>query len=175
MKKSLSAFAFVGFIVSLSASSVLADEPLVTFSGGIGVIPVSNVTVDATTGAVTVSRNIVRGVNPPGQIWRIGDLKATVKIDGHISVDGLGLLLAGGNNIGTNANQSVRARLFCGAAVHQSDLVALEPNGDFRIDDILTPVSPTVEAVPPSPCNTPVLLILSSGGNWFAAGIPVLK
>jgi hypothetical protein len=174
MKKSLSAFAFVGFIVSLSASSVLADEPLITFSGGIGVIPVSSGAGTDLT-ATVVNRNIVRGVQPPGQIWRIGDLKATVKIDGHISVDGLGLLLAGGNNIGTNANQSVRARLFCGAAVHQSDLVALEPNGDFRIDDILTPVSPTVEAVPPSPCNTPVLLILSSGGNWFAAGIPVLK
>jgi|GraSoiStandDraft_16_1057320.scaffolds.fasta_scaffold3904170_1 hypothetical protein len=174
MKKSLFASAFVVLIGLLSASSVLADEPLVTFSGGIGVIPVSSgVGTDPT--ATVVNRNIVRGVQPPGQLWRIGDLKATVKIDGHIRVDGLGLLLAGGNNIGTNANQSVRARLFCGAAVHQSDLVPLEPNGDFRIDDILTPVSPTVEPVPPSPCNTPVLLILSSSGNWFAAGIPVLK
>src|SRR5438445_245581 len=139
MKKSLFASAFVVLIGLLSASSVLADEQLVTFSGGIGVIPVSSgVGTDPT--ATVVNRNIVRGVQPPGQLWRIGDLKATVKIDGHIRVDGLGLLLAGGNNIGTNANQSVRARLFCGAAVHQSDLVPLEPNGDFRIDDILTPV-----------------------------------
>src|SRR5207249_6680852 len=74
MKKSLFASAFVVLIGSLSASSVLADEPLVTFRGGIGAIPISNVVVDTTTGAVTVTRNIVRGVNSPGQIWRIGDL-----------------------------------------------------------------------------------------------------
>src|SRR3954466_2863585 len=48
-----------------------ADRPdsLARFDGGIGVIPVSNVVVNATTGAITVNRNIVRGVNPAGQIW----------------------------------------------------------------------------------------------------------
>jgi len=33
------------------------DKSFVKFSGGIGVIPISNVAVDATTGAVTVTRN----------------------------------------------------------------------------------------------------------------------
>ena len=84
--------------------------------------------------------------------------------DGRISVDGRGLLLAGGNNIGTNGGQSVRARLFCGAVAQDSILVPLETNGDFRIDGVLTPL-------PPNPCATPVVLIVSSGGNWFAAGI----
>ena len=46
-------------------------------------------------------------------------------------------------------------------------LVALAPNGDFEIDDVLTPM-------PPDPCTNPVLLIVSAGGNWFAAGIPKL-
>ncbi len=57
--------------------------------------------VNATTGAITVNRNIVRGVNPAGQIWVIDDLKADVSIDGHIRVKGRGLLLGGGNAIGT--------------------------------------------------------------------------
>jgi hypothetical protein len=57
-----------------------------------------------------------------------------VKTGGRISVDGRGLLLAGGNNVGTNGNQSVQARLFCGTVAHNSELAPLEPNGDFRIE-----------------------------------------
>ena len=76
------------------------DKSFVKFSGGIGVVPISNVPVDATTGAVTVTRNTVHGVNSPGQIWRIKDLEATIKNNGDIEIDGEGLLLAGGNNIG---------------------------------------------------------------------------
>jgi hypothetical protein len=82
------------------------------------------------------------------------------------------LLLAGGNGIGTKANQSVFATLICEAApppftLHNSNLggVQLEPNGDFQIDDILSPP-------PPTDCASPVLLIRSLGGAWFAAGIP---
>jgi hypothetical protein len=146
-------------------------DSLVRFDGGIGVIPVSNVAVNA--GVVTVSRNIVRGVNPPGQIWRIGDLRADVDADGRIKVRGRGLLLGGGNGIGGNANQSVFATLICEAAapfVEHSTApagVALEPNGDFRIDDTLNPP-------PPTTCASPVLLIRNTGGAWFAAGIPKL-
>ncbi|HET7362149.1 MAG TPA: hypothetical protein VFJ70_01120 [Burkholderiales bacterium] len=112
--------------------------------------------------------NIVRGVNPGGQPWVISRLSADVRTDGHISVDGRGLLIAGGDSIGTNAGQSVRARLFCGQGTgtpFDSDLVPLEPDGDFRIDGQLS-------GVPPEPCERPVLLIVGGGGNWFAAGIP---
>ena len=43
--------------------------------------------------------------------------------------------------------------------------VPLEPNGDFRIDDVL-------DSLPPSACASPALLIRNTGGVWFAAGIP---
>ena len=92
-----------------------------------------------------------------------------MKADGSIKVRGRGLLLAGGNNIGTNAGQSVRATLICEATapftLHNTDpVVALEPNGDFRIDDVLNPA-------PPAVCASPVLLIRNPAGSWFAAGI----
>lgn len=173
MTEKVWAFALLlGTVFSLSAS---ADDSLVKFKGGIGVIPVSSgVAVAPTlpTAAVveSVSRNIVRGVQPPGQIWVIDDLKTDVKANGAIKVRGKGLLLGGGNNIGTNGSQSVFATLICEAAapftLRNTNVagVPLEPNGDFRIDDVLTPA--------PADCASPVLLIRNLGGAWFAAGIP---
>ena len=113
----------------------------------------------------------MRGVAAAGQIWVIRDLTADVKADGSIRVDGRGLLLGAGNAVGSNGNASVFTTLFCandGNVQHSSNLagVQLEVNGDFRIDDTLSPP-------PPNPCTSPVLLIRVTGaGSWFAAGIP---
>ncbi len=149
-------------------------DVLARFDGGIGVIPVSAgagpVNVDGTF--PNVKANVVRGVAPGAGPWRIGDLRAEVELDGRIRVRGRGLLLASSNSIGQNANQRVFATLICEAAApfvqHSTDTagVPLEPNGDFRIDDVLDSV--------PSDCASPVLLIRNTGGVWFAAGIPKL-
>jgi hypothetical protein len=156
--KSISASLLVFVIVAI-AQSALAQN-LVRFSGGVGVIP---------TGSANTT---VRTVTAAGQIWTIEDLRADVKQDGRIRLDGRGLLLASGNNVGGNANASVFATLFCandGNIQHNSNVagVPLEVNGDFRIDDTLSPM-------PPNPCTSPVLLIRSAGGSmsWFAAGLP---
>jgi hypothetical protein len=153
----------------------LADDSLAKFKGGIGVIPVSAGVVPAGQQPLTsevVNRNFVRGVPPPGQIWTIAALKADVKTDGRIKVQGKGLLLAGGNGIGGNAGQSVRATLICEAVapftLRDTNLVPLAANGDFQIDDILVPQ-------PPADCTGPVLLIRNPAGAWFAAGIPNLQ
>ncbi len=156
-------------VVALVALPVMADDTLVRFKGGIGVHPVSNVAGTANTDGTfpNVTRNVVRGVNPAGQLWVIADLRAEVKVDGRIQVDGRGLLLAGGNTIGTNAGASVFATLLCGNTPHNSSPagVPLEANGDFRIDDVLSPV-------PPDPCVSPVLLVRNAANlGWFAAGI----
>lgn len=141
------------------------QSPVLKFKGGIGVIPVTGVAANG-----TVNLNVVRGVSP-GAPWRIANLEAEIGPDGHIRVVGHGLLLASGNGIGTNAGQSVHATLFCGlgasTTAHNSTLsgVALEADGDFTIDDFLSPAQPT-------PCDAPVLLIRNVGQVWFAAAIP---
>lgn len=116
----------------------------------------------------TVVTNVVRKRNPGGQPWVIARLEARIQTDGSIRVNGRGLLLAGGDGIGTTGNQSVRAVLFCGPAAtaseHASELVPLEPDGDFKISGEVSPA-------PPATCDTPVLLIVNGGGVWFAAGI----
>src|SRR5258708_18147213 len=153
----------------LVASLAMADDTFVKFKGGIGVIPVSSV---GPTGAPLA--NVVRGISPPGQPWVIRALSAEVKVDGRIHVEGRGLLLAGGNGIGTNGGQSVFATLICGTlpngpfTVHSTPVanaVALAADGDFTIDDILSPA-------PSNSCDNAVLLIRNVGGVWFAAGIP---
>ena len=162
-------------LVPLSALTGAAQEnSLVKFKGGIGVDPVSDVVVSTATPPVTtVTANTVRGISPPGQIWVIADLDADVSTDGHIFVRGRGLLLGGGNTIATNGGQSVFATLFCGPAASATASssnttgVPLAANGDFSIDDTLSPT-------PANPCDTPVLLIRSTAGTnaWFAAGVP---
>jgi hypothetical protein len=169
MKKAL---VFLPFLVALFGLSAVADDTLVTFRGGIGVLPVAAGMEQAATADV-VTRNIVRGVEPAGQIWVISALRADVKVDGRIRVDGRGLLLGGGDDIGLNGNASVFATLICEAVTpfteHSTNGagVALAPNGDFRIDDVLVPA-------PPADCDSPVLLIRNAEPNpaWFAAGIP---
>jgi hypothetical protein len=142
-----------------NAQSVQTGQNLVRFSGGIG---------DITTGATNTT---VRGVAAAGSIWVIRDLAADVKQDGSIRVDGRGLLLGSSDEIGGNANASVFATLFCsndGNVQHSSNPagVPLEVDGDFRINDTLSPA-------PPNTCDSPVLLIRTTGpGSWFAAGIP---
>ena len=150
---------------------VIAQEKdfIARFDGGIGVIPVSNgagpVNADGTFPNVRL--NVVRGVNPGAGPWRIADLRADIDTDGRIKVRGRGLLLASGNSLGQNANQSVFATLICEAAApfveHSTASVPLEANGDFRIDDTLNTV--------PLDCPSPALLIRNTGGVWFAAGI----
>jgi hypothetical protein len=156
-------------LVALVPSLALTDDTLVTFKGGIGVDPVSSATTP----------NIVRGVQPAAQLWAIRDLTAEVKVGGRITVDGRGLIFAGGDSVGTalvpgaeTATLRVFATLICENVPSFVDRntnlagVPLAANGDFRIDDMLSPWPP------PGPCNTPVLLIRNAGNlAWFAAGI----
>jgi len=168
VNKWLASLLFLGVIYPLSAA---AEDSLATFKGGIGVIPVSSGVGLAATAEV-VNRNIVRGVQPPGQIWVIDKLDANVEVNGHITVKGKGLILGGGNNAGRATGQSVFATLICEAAAPFTELstnlagVPLAANGDFEIDDMLSPA-------PPFACASPMLLIRNAAGlAWFAVGIP---
>ena len=153
---------------------VSAHEPdfLARFQGGIGVIPASNGagTANADGTFPNVKLNVVRGVPPGAGPWRIADLRADVDLDGHIRVKGRGLLLASGNSIGQNANQHVFATLMCEAAApfveHNTAIagVPLEANGDFRIDDTLSPT--------PLVCPSPVLLIRNTAASGSRPEFP---
>lgn len=153
------------------------NHTLVKFEGGIGVEPVSSGTGLAPV-AATVNRNIVRGVQPGAQPWRVADFNAAVKADGRITAHGRGLVFAGGDTVGTalvitptggTAGLRVFATLICENIApfveRNTRSVLLAANGDFTIDDVLSPL-------PPASCATPVLLIRNEANrNWFSAGI----
>ena len=165
MKGSLFVAIFTVFIGGFFATPLRADDTLARFKGGIGVHPVSNVSGTA------VTQNIVRGVTPAGQLWVIDDLDARVRMNGDIKIQGKGLILAGGNNAGRATGQMVFATLICETATPFTERntssagVPLTDNGEFKIDDVLTPL-------PAGECASPMLLIRNAtGGTWFAVGI----
>lgn len=165
--KHTSGVSLLTLLLAAQAWPVLAADNLAVFDGGIGSQPL------ATINSVTAA-NTVLGVAPGGRPWVIRTLKATVKADGRVSVKGEGLVLAGGDTVGTRGGVGqVAATFFCGGTVSSSAAVPLAVNGDFRIKGMLTPP-------PPESCGTavPVLLIRNAPGGtpgaWFAAGIPVV-
>jgi hypothetical protein len=161
------------------AAPAIADDSLARFDGGIGSQPVGRINADGTAAV-----NTVGGVPAGGAPWVIRELKATIRADGRIAAAGAGLLLGGGNNIGTRGGpRQVLASLFCrdttGTLIgpFNSGAVDLDPNGDFRIRSVLADAT---GATPPNPCgdaidNRPVLLIRTVAAGapaaWFAAGI----
>jgi hypothetical protein len=147
-----------------------ADNSLARFNGAISVDPVRG--VDANNAPVS---NTVCGVSPGVTPWQIENLRAKIQDDGSIVVDGRGLLVAASNGIGTNLGQTIQAELFCNTSSATCGTpfttnptgVPLDADGDFHIDDTLSPL-------PPMTCPNPVLLITqipAKGGRWFAAGI----
>ena len=172
MKKTLACTMFLGVLVSLPAA---AAELI--FKGGIGVIPVSSGVAVAPTPPTalvveSVNRNIVRNVQPAGQIWVIDELDAQVSATGNITVRGEGLVLGGGNGAGgVPAGLSVYATLSClstspfGLSSTSFAGVPVSPNGNFQINGKLSPT-------PTFPCASPLLLIQSAANaHWFAFGI----
>ena len=87
-------------------------------------------------------------------------------------------MFAGGDTVGTavvltptggTAGLNVFATLICETLApfveRNTNPVPLAANGDFRIEDGLSPW-------PPASCETPVLLIRNAGNrSWFAAGV----
>lgn len=143
--------------------------------------------------------NTVAGVNPGGTPWGMTRFEAVIKSNGEIKAQGRGVLLLGGDGIGTRAGpRQVILTLFCRGPftapavagpvlqnAFNSPTVVLNPDGDFGVRGMLTDAT---GATPPLDCgnsedNRPVLLVRAvtpanaeTGapaipGAWFAAGI----
>jgi hypothetical protein len=164
---------------------------LFRFVGGTG----NQVFRNAATGPIL---NAVAGVNAAGAPWGITSFEAIVKLNGEISANGKGVLLLGGDGIGTRGGpRQVILSLFCrvppvppattsalNLTPFNSAPTDLNVDGAFALRGSLTDAT---GATPPLNCadvndNRPVLLIRSvtpanpttgapaTPGAWFAAG-----
>jgi hypothetical protein len=150
-------------VVGGMAMPAVASDTVARFDGGIGS------QVAALSGSTFII-NDVFGVPPGGRPWVIARLRGDVQASGQISVRGEGLVLAGGNAVGTRGGVTqVAATLFCNGVPSSSGPADLDANGDFDIRGSLA-------AGAQNPCLNPVLLIRNAPGGvpgaWFAAGIP---
>ncbi len=165
---------------------------LFSFDGGIGVQPFRSA-----GGAPTL--NTVAGVAPAGIPWGMSSFRAVIKSNGDIHGRGTGVLLLGGDGVGTRGGpRQVILSLFCRNAPvapavtgslqttpFNSEPLDLDEDGDFvargRLND-------ATGAAPPLDCgdsadNRPVLLVRAvipansstgapaSPGPWFAAAV----
>lgn len=189
IKKTLACTLCLGSLFALPAWADDSDV-LFKFDGGIGSQPFRN------AGGVPTP-NTVAGVAPGGTPWPIAAFRATIQKDGSIRATAKGIVLGGGDTIGTRgAPRQMAVSLFCRNAPvapavtgtlqtvpYTSDFVDLDTDGNFRLDSTLTNAS---GATPPADCgdtaeNRPVLLIRNvnaatatapaTAGAWFAAGI----
>ncbi len=147
----------------------------------------------------TPTLNTVAGVNPGGIPWGMTSFRAIVRNTGEIHARGTGVLLLGGDNIGTRGGpRQVILSLFCRNAPvppavagslqttpFNSAPIDLDEDGDFQLRGTL---ADGTGAAPPLSCgddvdNRPVLLVRSvtpanpstgapaTPGAWFAAGV----
>jgi hypothetical protein len=189
IKKALACTLCLGSLFAVPASANDRDI-LFKFDGGIGSQPFRNVGGVATP-------NTVAGVAPGGTPWPIRAFKAQIGTDGRIRASAKGILLGGGDGIGTRATpRQMAVSLFCRnapvapaltgtlqTAAYTSEFVDLDTDGNFKLDSTLKNAG---GATPTADCgdtaeNRPVLLIRTvtaatattpaAPGSWFAAGI----
>jgi hypothetical protein len=120
---------------------------------------------------IACSLSVSAPMSSAGQIWVIDKLDARVSASGRITVDGKGLVLGGGDSAGRATGQAVLATLICQPTAPFTESrtssagVTLSPEGDFKINDTLSPL-------PPDVCISPMLLIRNAANlGWFAVGI----
>ena len=155
-----------GFVALwLFPGSVMAKEPIVSWEDIIGIIQAGN-TVGSGTGKVT----------GPGQPWSTKQGSARVDLKkGMVKFHVQGLVLAGGNSIGTpDGVTEVKGTLVCdtngsagggNSVLVDTDLVPLDDQGDAHFDG-------DVGDLPPACLTEPdiAFLIRTSGGAWLANG-----
>ena len=125
-------------------------------------------TMVGVTRPYTGTANPIRGVTGGGIPWVADRAQGVLRADGEIDIRVRGLVLAEGNNAGTNPAPTFKAIVSCltvengaPATVNVStSLFPASPEGDAVIRD-------TVDL--PDPCIAPIIFVTNEAGRWFAA------
>ena len=125
----------------------------------------------ATIIGIIQAGNVVAGIPGGGQPWSTLGGNASVNVQSgqvHFRVDGL--VLAGGNNVGTrDAITQVKGTLVCNTTttpvVVDTPLVPLDEEGDARFDGDVGPIPAACSGNP-----NVAFLVRIAAGRWIANG-----
>jgi hypothetical protein len=150
----------LALLLSLQAVTVSAKAPkILEFDTMVGV-PL----------ALTGSQNPIRGINGGGIPWTIASGAGELTTSGHLEVEVRGLVLAAGDNAGTNPSATFRAIVSCLNSAGAVQNVTTDPfpattgpatsgGGDATIE---------ADVALPHPCIAPIVFVTSATGSWFA-------
>jgi hypothetical protein len=120
---------------------------------------------------VAQASNVVGGITGGGQPWSTREGEVHVKLsDGTVEFEVRGLVLAGGNTIGTpGAVTQVKGTLVCGPGsaspvVIDTDLVPLSPQGDAEFYGSFNSSTAGCSA------TDVAFLVRTAGGAWIGNG-----
>jgi hypothetical protein len=146
-----------------SASSVSTDRDVVQFQTMFGL-----------HGPFIGTAGSIAGVPAAGLPWMIGSVRGDLDVDGELTIDVDGLVLANAPSVpaslrGTNPVPFFAAVVSCTTAaggamstvnVTTANFAATIPGGDAHIDQRL---------MLPHPCVAPIVMVTAPGGSaWFA-------
>jgi hypothetical protein len=153
MKARLYAIVFTTLLVTGFSAAALADNDSnnVSWKRVIGIIQAGN---------------LVGNIQGGGQPWSTLGGEANVNLrSGRVEFEVRGLVLAGGNSIGTpDAINQVKGTIVCGAATADTPLVPLSAQGDAEFQGNLSSV--------PTACtpNNIAFLVRIAADRWIANG-----
>ena len=108
--------------------------------------------------------NVVDGVTGGGQPWStLGGVASVDLRTGEVEFEVHGLVLAGGNSIGTRGGvATVAGTVVCGVGITvATPAVPLSPQGDAEFDGVV--------AIPPGCTGSNIALLLTApNGQWIA-------
>jgi len=160
---SLSAFLIISTFFALPVSSAGAKGPkILKFDTMVG-IPAG------LTGAQ--SQGPLRGISGGGIPWTVADASGELRANGHVKISVEGLVLAAGDNAGSNPVGIFRGLVSC-------------VNSDGTFTNVLTDPFPATtgaasagggnaeivaDVALPQPCIAPIIFVTNDNGAWFSA------
>ena len=152
--------AILALLLGMQSAAVTAKTPkILAFDTMVGV-------PDGLTGVP------IRDVNGAGLAWTLSSAAGELTTDGHLEIQVTGLVLAEGDNAGSNPSSAFRGLVSCLTDTGATTNVLTDPFPATRGPATSGGGNSNIEAdlTLPSPCIAPIVFVTNAGGtSWFAS------
>ena len=161
----------ITLVLALAGVLLLLQSSFVAAKGGPTILEWQTMVGVPQAFTGTTNQAVIRGVPGGGIPWRLDLGKGELSRNGHLEIKVRGLVLAAGDNAGTNPVGTFRGLVSCLTA--QATVLNV-PTGNFPASTGAASAgggNADIEADLnlPNPCIAPIVFVTSGGGSWFAA------